>query len=157
MDNTTSSYATLPSRSSFHSLPIPAALPRSITPEVPKLTPSHSLPPLSITNLTNPTSVSPNYDSVHKQWVIPGESGPAKRGYSPNGSHAQSQPLKAGMRPDSLQNITSYTTTGFMEADQYPYGDDSDDNSELSHTGTMRYKRANGTTGRKHVPQTHNT
>jgi Velvet factor len=157
MDNTTSGYTNLPSRSSFHSLPIPAALPRSITPEIPKLMPSHSLPPLSITNLTNPTSVSPSYDSVRKQWIIPGESGPAKRSYSPNGSHTQSQPLKAGMRPDSLQNISSYTTTGFMEADQFPYGDDSDDSSDLSHTGTMRYKRANGTTGRKHVPQIHNT
>ena len=72
MDSTTSSYTTLPSRSSFHSLP---ALPRSITPEVPKHTPSNSLPPLSIINLTNRNSVSPSYDSVHKQWLIPGESG----------------------------------------------------------------------------------
>jgi hypothetical protein len=147
LENTSSSYPAAESRS-FHALPNPAALPRSITPDCPKV----SLPALSITNLTNPTNGSFSYDSSRRQWVIPNESGSSKRSYSPDGARTQSQPLKGGMRPDSLHNVTSYTSAGPMEADQFPYNSDSEDGFEESMSQTMKYKRANGTTGRKPVP-----
>ena len=162
LDSTTSFYPSVDlrdSRPSLHSSPNPAAYPRSITPDHSRPSPIHALPALAIQNLTNPTNGSGVYDSGRKQWIIPGESGPSKRSYSPNASHTQSQPLKAGMRPDSLPlpSISSYASADTMEPDNCPYGPDSeDDRHNEAQTGTMKYKRANGTTGRKPVPKSFN-
>jgi hypothetical protein len=156
-DSTTPSFYPAPeSRSSWHPLPNPAALPRSITPDIPKPSPGHSLPTPAIHNLINPTNGPGSYDSSRKQWVLNSESGPSKRSYSPNASHAQSQPLKAGMRPDSLQGVSSYTSADAMEPDTSPYNSDSEDSSGDVRNGSMKYKRANGTTGRKPVPMSIN-
>jgi len=77
-------------------------------------------------------------------------SGPSKRAFSPSQAYALSGPLKAGLRPDSVPVITSQISADAMEADNNPYSDPEDSCEELP--GTMNYKRANGTTGRKPVP-----
>ena len=161
LESTTSAHPSLDFRDpkALHSSPNPAAYPRSITPDNSKASPSHALPALAIQNLTNPTNGSGIYDSSRKQWILPGDSGPSKRSYSPNASYAQTQPLKAGMRPDSLPPLgfSSYTSSDIMEPDSCPYGPDSEDEGHNeAWTGTMKYKRANGTTGRKPVPKSFN-
>jgi hypothetical protein len=152
MDSIIPSYPAPESRSSWHSLPSPAALPRSITPDIPKSSQSYSLSAASIQNLMNPTNGSASYDSIRRQYIMHNEAGPSKRSYSPNSTRTQTLPLKGGMRPDSLQSISSHASTGAMEPDNSPYGSDSDDGSGDSLGGSMKYKRANGSTGRKPIP-----
>ena len=144
LDSTNSIYAPMEPRLSLPNL---AAFPRSITPDNPKPSPSSSL---SIQSLTNPSNAGSMYDSSRKQWIWSSESGPSKRSYSPYVAHAHSQPLKGGMRPDSLNDVGKYNSADAMEADTNPYSEPEDNYEEQP--GTMNYKRANGTTGRKPVP-----
>jgi hypothetical protein len=148
VDNMAPAYPPPESRSSSYSLPNPVSFPRSITPDISR----SSLPAPAISNLLNQTNGSASYDPVRKLYNMPSELGRSKRGGSPIASHAQPQPLKHGMRPDSLQGVTSHTSTGAMEPDTSPYNSDSDDGSGDSLPGSMKYKRANGSTGRKPIP-----
>jgi hypothetical protein len=149
-DSIVPGYPAPESRSSCYSLPNSTAVPRSITPD----TSRPSLPAPAISNLLNQTNESTTYDP--KRLARPGEPGPAKRCFSPNTSDAQFQPLKGGRRPDSLQGVSSHTSSGTMEPDNSPYNSDSEDGAEGSLGGSMKYKRANGTTGRKPIPMSTN-
>jgi hypothetical protein len=147
-DSIAPAYPAPESRSTSYSLPNPVSVPRSITPDIPR--PSLSTP--AISNLLNQTNGSASYDPVRKLYNLPSGVGRSKRSGSPTAAHAQPQPLKQGMRPDSLQGVSSYTSAGSMEPDTSPYNSDSEDGSGDSLPGSMKYKRANGSTGRKPIP-----
>jgi hypothetical protein len=148
VDSTTPAYPAPESRSSSYSLPNPVSVPRSITPEIPR----PSLPAPAISNLLNQPNGSASYDPVRKRYNMPSDVSRSKRGGSPIASHAQPQPLKHGMRPDSLQGVSSHISTGAMEPDTSPYNSDSEDGSGDSLSGSMKYKRTNHSTGRKPIP-----
>ena len=153
-----------PPRPPFQMLPAPSTLMRG-----PYSSEASRPLPSSIFNVINNPAPGPApvpFDSARNTYALPDRQ-PAKRGPSPRSTYAQDQALKDGRRPDNalptipksalpvVQNnahpsVQSWEA-GPMEADGEPYhsADDSGDDTDPLN---MRYKRANGSMGRKQLP-----
>jgi len=147
----TSAGAPPESRPQWQTSPNPVALPRSITPDLPPPA-APSLPPVSsIHALTNPTPTRVAFDETSRLWRLPEPSPAAKRGFSPPPSDPSNQPLKGFARPDTVLKDRTWVA-GAMDADPTPYAVGCEDKFLADFSSGMRYRRANGTVGVKHIP-----
>jgi hypothetical protein len=136
----------------YPQLPNPAAMSHHIPPEVSQPQPNRSMHlPALLTDNQESRQSGTVYDPTRRQWNLPEPASSSKRSFSPRSDNTQ-QPLKQGMRPDSLATVNNYTS-GSIEADSDPYNNNDDDESygPQSH-GFMEYRRACGKSNRKRVP-----
>lgn len=115
--------------------------------------PTRRLPPLGLSsryNLCHTLTGATTLEANRNRGILSEASKPKSR-YGPQLSYNQNQSIKGKICQDNINDIDSWSAA-CMEPDKKPYHSESADSAQVVRSQTMKYKRANGSIGKKVVP-----